>query len=60
MQPGVVFVKEKYTDPERAINILRNEDAIFSAANLPPILEKGTCTHTSKRLDTNFISFIST
>lgn len=58
MQPGVVFVKEKYTDPERAINILRNEDAIFSAANLPPILEKGT--HTSKRLDTNFISFIST
>lgn len=58
MQPGVVFVKEKFTDPEKAINILRNKDAIFSAANLPSILGKGT--HTSIRLDTNFISFIST
>lgn len=58
MQPGVVFVKEKLTDPEKAINILRNKDAFFSAANLPSILGKGT--HTSIRLDTNFISFIST
>lgn len=58
MQPGVVFVKEKFTDPEKAINILRNKDAIFSAANLPSILGKGT--HTSTRLDTDFISFIST
>lgn len=58
MQPGVVFVKEKFTDPGKAINILRNKDAIFFAAYLPSILGKGT--YTSIRLDKNFISFIST
>lgn len=40
MQPRVVFVKEKSTEPQNPINILRKMDATFFF--WPPILEKGT------------------
>lgn len=51
-----MFVKEKYIDLEKVINIFWNEDVIFFVVNFLLILEKGI--YISKCLDINFIFFI--